>query len=64
MAREEALKTIGRGYALLVIGALWYLVQEGVLDLGKAFALFLVLIGLYLIVKGSVVGSHGKEGAG
>ncbi len=54
MARREAIKTITKGYALLVIGSLWYLLQEGILDLGKAFALFLVLIGAFLMIRGSI----------
>ena len=62
VAREEALETISRGYVILVIGALWYLVQEGALDLGKAFALFLVLVGAYLIARGSLVRRRGERG--
>ena len=50
--RSEAARTIGRGYFFVVIGLLWYLVQEGLVDFGKAFALFLVFVGVYLIFRG------------
>lgn len=50
--RSEAARTIGRGYFFMVIGILWYLVQEGLVDFGKAFALFLVFVGVYLIFRG------------
>ena len=50
--RSEAARTIGRGYFFIVIGILWYLVQEGLVDFGKAFALFLVFVGVYLIFRG------------
>ena len=50
--RSEAARTIGRGYFFVVIGILWYLVQEGLVDFGKAFALFLVFVGVYLIFRG------------
>jgi len=50
--RSEAARTIGRGYFFLVIGVLWYLVQEGLVDFGRAFALFLVFVGVYLIFRG------------
>lgn len=59
--REEVVKTIGRGYFLIVIGLLWYAIQEGWLSFSKAFAVFLVFLGLYLIIKGVVVGGVKRE---
>ncbi|MEM1509647.1 MAG: hypothetical protein QXY49_06895 [Thermofilaceae archaeon] len=64
MVKEEAVNVIGRGYTLLVIGVLWYLIIEGALDFGKAFAALLVAIGFFLVLRGLVVSRYGEKRAG
>lgn len=64
MVKEEAVNVISRGYTLLVIGILWYLIVEGTLDFSKAFAAFLVAMGFFLVLRGLVVSRYGEKRAG
>jgi len=58
---KEAEKTVVKGVALVIIGLLWWLLQEGIIELKHVVPLFLVSLGLVLIAKGLLRGGKGDE---